>query len=140
MPQLVFTRVRYLSAALGTIAVGLWVHRGAAALSIDARDILGDALWAMMMTWFVGAAVPTTRLLARDLAAYGICAAVEFSQLIHTPAVDAVRETTLGGLVLGSGFDPRDLASYAMGVLAAALLEWTAVRSARHVSGGATSS
>jgi hypothetical protein len=44
------------------------------------------------------------------------CFAVEFSQLIHLPMLDALRRTTLGYLVLGSGFDRRDLAGYAGGV------------------------
>jgi hypothetical protein len=84
-----------------------------------------------MMTWWVGAVAPRASLLTRTAFAFGICAAVELSQLVHAPAIDAVRSTTLGGLVLGSGFDPRDLAAYAIGVAAAALLEWTVARSAR---------
>ena len=59
----------------------------------------------------------------------GICFAVEVSQLFHTSGLDAFRATTVGQLVLGSGFDPLDLASYAAGVLAAALLESAAGRS-----------
>ena len=34
------------------------------------------------------------------------------SQLYHTPTLDAIRATQAGQLVLGSGFDPRDLAAY----------------------------
>lgn len=59
----------------------------------------------------------------------GICFAVEASQLFHTPGLDAFRATTVGQLVLGSGFDSLDLASYTAGVLAAALLESAAGRS-----------
>jgi hypothetical protein len=59
-----------------------------------------------------------------------ICFAVELSQLYHAPALDALRETTAGHLVLGSGFDPRDLIAYAAGVCAAALVDrmWLARR------------
>jgi len=38
--------------------------------------------------------------------------------------IDAVRDTSTGRLILGSGFDPRDLISYTIGVLIATLLEW----------------
>ena len=37
--------------------------------------------------------------------------------------LDVVRSTTVGHLVLGSGFDPRDFAAYAGGVLAAVTCE-----------------
>jgi hypothetical protein len=39
------------------------------------------------------------------------------------PVLDALRRTTAGHLALGSGFDRRDFAAYAGGVLAAVLLE-----------------
>lgn len=48
---------------------------------------------------------------------------METRQLYHAPALDALRRTTAGHLVLGSGFDPRDLLAYTLGVVAAVLLE-----------------
>lgn len=123
-------RATYVGAALTTIAVGLLVHLGGTMLSPATRDVLGDALWAAMIAWWVGALVPRARLLTRGTIAYGICTAVELSQLYHTPTLDAVRSTGLGQLVLGSGFDVRDLVAYAAGVSAAMLLEATA-RAAR---------
>jgi hypothetical protein len=119
------TRVRltYVALALATIAVGLLVHEQGAALGPIARDVLSDALWAGMIVWWVGALVPRARVAVRSAAAYAICAGVEVSQLYHTPALDAIRATGAGQLVLGSGFDSRDFASYAFGVAAAALLE-----------------
>jgi hypothetical protein len=59
--------------------------------------------------------------------ALAVCFVVELSQLYHAPALDALRQTTVGHLVLGSDFDPRDLAAYAAGVLAAAMLERSVV-------------
>ena len=98
-----------------------------------ARDIAGDALWAAMMFWFVSALAPAVRLPARGVIALGICLAVEWSQRYHTPALDALRNTTLGHLVLGSGFDPRDFASYTVGVLAAMLVAYGGIRHAGRV-------
>jgi hypothetical protein len=112
---------------MGTIVVGLAVHLHGGALSPVARDVLGDALWAAMIFWWVGAAVPAVRLSRRAVVALAFCFAVELSQLYHAPGIDALRETTLGHLVLGSGFDPRDLAAYAAGVLTAALVEFLVV-------------
>ena len=120
-------RSAYLALAVGTIAAGLGVHWYGTALSPAARDVAGDALWAAMTLWLVGAAAPATRLAARAGIALAFCFAIEFSQLYHTPLLDALRGTTAGHLVLGSGFDPRDLAAYTAGILVAALLEEAAV-------------
>jgi hypothetical protein len=118
----------FVALALATIACGLAVHFHGAALGFAARDALGDALWAMMIAWLLGALVPDASLATRGAAALVICFAVEASQLYRTPMLDSVRDTMAGHLVLGSGFDPRDLVAYALGVLTAALLE-RAVRS-----------
>lgn len=130
--RVVWPRRVFIALAAVTIAVGLVVHFGGARLPADLRDITGDALWAMMMAWIVGALLPSRGVGQRALVALGICYAVEVSQLLHTPSLDAVRATTVGHLVLGSGFDPRDLAAYALGVIGAVALEgwWRRRRSA----------
>jgi len=125
-------RAAYVASALVTIAVGLAVHYGGTRLPLAARDVLGDALWAIMLTWWVSALWPRLARSARAAIALGTCFAVELSQLYHTPGLDAARRTTLGQLILGNGFDPRDLAAYALGVLAAVAIE----RSFRKASGG----
>jgi len=108
------------------MATGLGVHlHGGSILGLPLRDILGDALWAMMIAWLVAAAVPGASLRARAIAALSICFSVEISQRFHIPTVEALRHTFAGHLVLGSGFDPRDFFSYSLGVLAATLLERT---------------
>jgi hypothetical protein len=114
---------RYILLALATIIVGLAVHLGGTALAPAFRDFAGDSLWAMMMAWWVGALAPAAPRLARTSTAYAICVGVELSQLIHTPMLRAIRATALGHLVLGSGFDPRDLLAYLVGVSLAAVFE-----------------
>jgi hypothetical protein len=57
---------------------------------------------------------------------------VELSQLYHAAALDAVRATTAGHLVLGSGFDLRDLVAYGVGVGLVALLDSTAAARRTH--------
>lgn len=127
---MVTDRIRYIALAVATIVAGLLVHLGGTALPSMVRDPLGDALWAMMIAWWIGALVPARPLLQRTAIALALCIAVELSQLLHTPALDALRRTTPGHLVLGSDFDPRDLLAYGVGVLAAMLLErW---RTGRH--------
>ena len=123
MPRWLLARTRYVALAVGTISLGLAVHGRGDALSPVVRDVLGDALWAAMVVWWIAAIAPASRLPWRAAVALALCFAVEFSQLWHLPVLDALRRTTAGHLVLGSGFDPRDFAAYAAGVLAAVFLE-----------------
>jgi len=108
---------------LTTVALGLASRRFAAALPGFVAAYAGDALWAAMVFWLAAAAFPragTARLAAGALA---LSVAVEVSQLHHAPWIDAVRATRPGALVLGHGFLWSDLACYAVGVGAAALLD-----------------
>lgn len=116
-------RARYVALALGTIALGLLVFRGPLPLPRAPRDVTGDALWAAMLFWWVGAIAPRARLGVRSGIAYAGCVAMELSQLVRLPALAAIRATTLGHLVLGSDFDARDLVAYAVGVALAASIE-----------------
>ena len=57
------------------------------------------------------------------LLAVGLCFLIELSQLYHSPWIDAVRQTRLGGLVLGFGFLWSDLVTYTVGGLVGLVLE-----------------
>jgi hypothetical protein len=118
-------RLQYAALAGATVGVGLVVHAVDLGLHPVARDMLGDALWAVMIFFGLAVLQPRTRLGARFLVALVICFAVEVTQLYHTPRWDAVRATQLGHLVLGSGFDPRDFLAYLLGVAIAAGWERT---------------
>lgn len=123
-----FPRARRLRAgalAVATIAIGLAVHRLAPAGA--ARDITGDALWAAMLLWWVTVLWPTGPRSARAGVALAVSWAVEVSQRSSAPWLAQLRATWWGPLVLGTGFDPRDLLSYTLGVLVA----WAVARRAR---------
>ena len=68
-------------------------------------------------------------LLAGRTCAFRACIAivsaylVEVSQLYHAPWIDTIRQTTLGGLVLGHGFLWSDFACYSVGVTAGVVAE-----------------
>ncbi len=107
--------MRAVIAALLTIGIGLLVHRGALPLTPRTRDVLGDALWASMMVWWMGVVWPAKTPMVRGGLALAVCVLVESSQLLHVSWLDAVRATSIGHLVLGSGFDARDLLAYTIG-------------------------
>lgn len=88
----------------------------------------GDALWAanvFFLIIFLFPAVPTVRA---AVVALGVSVLVELSQFYHAPWIDAIRDTTLGGLALGYGFLWSDLACYAAGVLLALMVDFWLVK------------
>jgi uncharacterized protein DUF2809 len=121
-------RLAFAALALLAIVLGLVVSQLGTALPVMVRDVLGDALWALMITAWIGAALPRTSWRSRALAALLVCWTVELSQAYHAPLIDAWRGTTLGHLVLGTDFDARDLGAYAIGVAAAVAIELAARR------------
>ena len=116
-------RSRYVVLAIATIVIGLAVYLYGSRLSPAPRDTLGDVLWAAMIVWLISAIAPRTKLSVRCAVAFAFCVVIELSQLYHAPAIDTLRSATIGHLVLGSGFDPRDLFAYACGVVAAAAID-----------------
>lgn len=115
-------RVAFALLAFATICVGLAIRFRATFLPIAVRDIMGDALWAFLVASLVSAVVPQWAMRYRARIALAVAYAVEFSQMLHAPWLDDLRATTPGHLVLGQGFDPRDLAAYLLGVAAFAIV------------------
>ena len=76
----------------------------------------GDTFWALAAYLGIGLIVPgaSTRTVACLAIAFSV--AIEISQLYHAPWIDSIRQTTLGGLILGFGFLWSDLSCYAVGV------------------------
>jgi hypothetical protein len=94
----------------------------------------GDALWTMMV--FFGLGMMFRLAPSARLATYALLFsfAVEFSQIYQAPWINAVRATTVGHLVLGSGFGWRDLVAYSVGAVVAFGIEYIAFHRARFLS------
>ena len=116
-------RARFAAFAVVTIFAGIGVHFHGAPLGYTVRDIIGDALWGMMIYWWVAAVAPEAAVRVRASVAVAICIAVELSQLVAFPLLDTLRHTLLGHMILGSGFDVRDFFAYGAGVAVAFVLE-----------------
>ena len=76
----------------------------------------GDTLWALVAFLGIGLVLPRASTRTIACLAMAVSVAVEISQLYHAPWIDSIRQTTLGGLILGFGFLWSDLACYAVGV------------------------
>ena len=76
----------------------------------------GDTLWALVAFLGIGLILPRASTLTIALLAMSFSIAIEISQLYHAPWIDSIRQTTLGGLILGFGYLWSDLVCYALGV------------------------
>lgn len=97
-----------------------WVHGNA-----------GDGVYAAF--WFLLLRLVRPRLGSGMSAAavFLFCCLVEFSQRLHAPWLDPLRQTLPGRLILGNDFDPVDIADYAAGIALAAGLSLAVEAAAR---------
>jgi hypothetical protein len=84
----------------------------------------GDALWSLLVFLGFGFLLPRVSTRRTAILAVMFSFAVETSQLWHTPWIDAVRQTRLGALALGSVFNWPDFIAYAIGITIGATAEW----------------
>ena len=116
-------RFIYFLAGCIIVPLGLASRHYASSLPWIVSEYGGDTLWALMVfitTAFIAPGWPSSRVACAALA---ISIGVEISQLYQAPWIDAVRRTTLGGLILGYGFLWSDFACYCVGVLLGLLLD-----------------
>ncbi len=107
-----------------TVGLGLLVHRRVGG---TIGDIAGDALYAVLLYLLVALIAPRTRRPVAGVIAFAVCSGVELLQLTALPrAWAAVFPPT--ELVLGSGFDPRDIIVYAAAVAAASVIDSAVTR------------
>lgn len=120
-----FHRSRWLLAllALLLIALGLASRRGYSPFPAVLGNYPGDALWAwvvMLCVAWLRPAMARGRLVSVALLiAFGI----EFLQLYQAPWMQALRANKLAYLVLGNGFDPKDLLAYGAGIALGAVVD-----------------
>ncbi len=96
--------------------LGIGSRRYAHALPGFIATYAGDTLWALAAFFGFGVLLPKTSTQTIAILAMTFSVAIEFSQLYHAPWIDSIRQTTLGGLILGFGFLWSDLICYAVGV------------------------
>lgn len=114
----------YIGLLAMTIALGVGSRRFGSVLPGFIAAYAGDTLWALALFLVLGLVLP--RLATARVAGLALAGSllVELSQLYHAPWIDSVRQTTIGGSVLGFGFLWSDLACYAMGIGLGVTLEW----------------
>ncbi|SDA49750.1 MULTISPECIES: DUF2809 domain-containing protein [unclassified Janthinobacterium] len=120
-------RLLQVGATVAVIALGLASRAYPQYLPAALGKYPGDALWAMMIVFALGAIATRMRTWQLTLWSLLICFGVEFSQLLQAPWLVALRAHPLGHLVLGSHFGWVDLIAYTAGVAVAALVDAAAL-------------
>jgi hypothetical protein len=116
-------RLIYAGFSALTLVCGLATRPLHSVIGPELAENLGDALWAMLVYLLIAWTWRRQSSGRIAMATLAVSVAVEFSQMYHAPWLDAIRRTTLGGLVLGWGFAWGDLIAYASGIAACFILE-----------------
>jgi hypothetical protein len=120
---LIRIRVIFFLCAVAVTFVGLASRRYQAVLTEFVGEYAGDTLWALMLFLLVSTLLAGRTVISRATISLVLAFLVEISQLYHAPWIDSIRNTTLGGLVLGFGFLWTDLVCYTVGIIIGALAE-----------------
>lgn len=117
-------RLRYLGLTIFTLFFALYLRSIWQYLPFFINIWIGDFLWAMMLFWCCRIVV--LQIDGKKLALWLIifCWLIEASQTIHTPSLDAFRNTTFGGLLLGHGFLWSDIITYTIGIICAYFIDY----------------
>lgn len=113
----------YLALVILVMLLGLSARHFSMYLPNEINLYLGDALWALMIFFLLGILFKGRETQWIVALAFLFTFGIEGSQLYHSPWIDALRQTTLGGLVLGYTFLWRDLVSYSLGIGIGILVE-----------------
>jgi len=110
------SRLLYAVMTIIVIVLGLASRKMDKVIPNFINIYLGDALWALMIFIAFGFIFRAKETKIVALIGITFCYIIELSQLYHANWIDNIRETTLGGLILGYGFLWSDLLAYAIGI------------------------
>lgn len=115
-------RIVYGGFTIAVLLMGLASRRFVGEISFI-RTYVGDMLWALMVFFAFAFTFIRWSTKAILLAALVFSFGIEISQLHHTPWIERLRATPLGGLVLGFTFVWSDLICYSVGIGLGAVVE-----------------
>ena len=116
-------RLTYLALIIIVLIAGLCSRYFTGYLPGWINLCLGDVLWALIVFFLFGFIFSAKKTSFIAAIALLFSSGIELSQLYHSPWIDALRHTMLGGLVLGFGFLWSDLVAYSVGIAIGILIE-----------------
>lgn len=116
-------RILYMSMSLIVMSLGLLSRKFVDYFPDIINMFLGDSLWALMVYFLIRTILIKFSINRVALISILVCFSIEFSQLYHGLWIEAVRRTTLGGLILGYGFLWSDLIAYLLGIVVGIIID-----------------
>ncbi|MEG7335023.1 ribosomal maturation YjgA family protein [Bacillus sp. 0102A] len=113
----------YAAFTMMIIAMGLGSRTYSSVLPDAVNPYLGDSLWAAMIYMGCGFLFRKMKTMMTGMISLFFCFFIEISQLYHSDWIDRIRDTSLGGLVLGYGFLWSDIEAYTIGIALCAAIE-----------------
>ena len=117
-------RIVYGFALVVTMLVGLFSRSEMVPLPRFILLYMGDGIWALLVFWLICFLKPAWPLKYRVAAALVFAYAIEFSQFYQGDWINQIRQTRLGGLILGFSFLPSDLVAYTIGIASGTILDY----------------
>jgi len=116
-------RIIYLVVTFIIILIGLASRRYGDILPDFLADYSGDTLWAAMVYFGLRFLFPSASILKVAAGALLFSYGIEISQLYQADWINAIRNTTIGALILGHGFLWSDMICYTVGVFLSAVAD-----------------
>ncbi len=116
-------RFIYLTITFLVMIMGLLSRKFMFIFPTNIAPFIGDSLWAMMVYFGFRFLLPKLNLTKSFGVAIGFSFLIEFSQLYQANWINNIRNTVIGGLILGHGFLVEDLISYTIGILIGILID-----------------
>ncbi|MBK4202503.1 DUF2809 domain-containing protein [Bacillus subtilis] len=120
-------RWKYAAVTILIMVLGLGSRAFSNVLPNTINTYLGDSLWAATIFTGCGFLFQKMKTMLTGIISLSFCFIIEISQLYHAEWIDRIRDTSLGGLVLGYGFLWSDIEAYTIGIAFCAAIELLAL-------------
>ena len=110
-------RIKYFIVTIIIMFMGLLSRKFMFIFPKNIAPFVGDMLWAMMVYFGFRFLFPKINIIKSLVIAFLFSFSIEISQLYQADWINNIRNTTIGGLILGHGFLFEDLISYSIGII-----------------------
>lgn len=110
-------RIKYFIITIIIMFMGLLSRKFMFIFPRNIAPFIGDMLWAMMVYFGFRFLFPKLNITKSLALAFLFSFSIEISQLYQAEWINNIRNTIIGGLILGHGFLFEDLISYSIGII-----------------------
>ena len=116
-------RIKYFIVTIIIMFMGLLSRKIMFIFPKNIAPFVGDMLWAMMVYFGFRFLFPKLNITKSLALAFLFSFSIEISQLYQAQWINNIRNTIIGGLILGHGFLFEDLISYSIGIILGCIID-----------------